>query len=1249
MPTVVTSKHLQGTTELTLIADIKPGLVPVPEPMSYAFRLRRVLEFLFQARQNAVERFGQVGNAGPLERLRMLHFVHWAIHDNDRKLLLAVSFDGPWEPYIHSVVEEAGPILDVIFSHCEGYAGRSCFDGYEPFSAWVRERQINCDFFYAGSPDITVDDLRYLQEFERNHANGKRRAPFEAVSSRLRVGEPPPPVLDAAARKRLLSGLFALRTLFPPGPPGTEGAANDGFVFGRVAALLTRDIRAVFANGAGGSPSWLPPPPHEPSTGDLELLQWARDELPRYDVVDKPEVPAEKPRNPHEIQGNVLTGYEGVTHGCALLGRFESAAGAVAFIERWKNALTTEVGSASPSDFGLSPGTRLNLALTVNGLASLGVSTAELSLFPKEFLEGFAARAGMLGDIGRNHPSRWQLPEHNWPKPQGDRIPLAAIDFVLLLQRSAPKEALDYRLSDRHPLFEDVKTIAESAGAEILHVRPLAHYERGHFGIADGKSQPHPRGPSAPVAARDQVALGELLLGYQNERGEERLASLPSELVQNSTFLVVRQMSLDVPGFKDVVSEASNSGIDEETYLAKVVGRRADGTPLIESGATDNDFDYQSDPQGAKCPLFSHVRRANPRATRRIDGRVVSPPRIVRRGLSYGPLAGEEDLLGSPERGLLFMAYCASIAEQYEVIQRWVNGGNSSGLTSAHADPLAGNFPERNGFERLLGCVHEGQVISIPLPARPLAELKWGHYFYVPSIGALDFLLSRVGKSSLAAEPRPRPVLEFLKEMHELESLHPHRAALAWKLVLEDRDQRVRSAAVWEYVRQNGGALRTAYGVLVGSADGVLTVLGEHKRFSVRRYWQRMQKTFGVHYLGMDPEPQPLERACPVSAPRDGGDFAVEGDEYPLGSAPYVPEGAYHRVSALPNEFALSIGSCEAYRSAYSLTRRWLEGREDGSIDLRQLSREVIFSVARELIGTPEPPAMDAGPERASSGPPLRCPVDFQRVSQFIFHPRPSVALAQTAEVRGKVVLDTMTAFVSDPAPAARFSRFFRERITKTESEFTQYTGDEAEDFELNGLRGEASALTGLINGFCVPTSGTFLSVMSQWLDSERIHRLKRWLLQNSDAELEQRERLLGGEPESFDITHGPLFEAMVEAMMRAPIPDLLHRVATGSHHASHAADDEIDGVLLSRGDRVVVSLSSAAIDARRHGRHDFASVLFGGDRDAVDYPVHACPGQKMAFGVLSGMFVAILSLPELAISSPLSLTFAPSRRGRRS
>ena len=39
---------------------------------------------------------------------------------------------------------------------------------------------------------------------------------------------------------------------------------------------------------------------------------------------------------------------------------------------------------------------------------------------------------------------------------------------------------------------------------------------------------------------------------------------------------------------------------------------------------------------------------------------------------------------------MVFIAYNASIAEQYEVIQRWLNRGNSTDVASAQNDPLTG-------------------------------------------------------------------------------------------------------------------------------------------------------------------------------------------------------------------------------------------------------------------------------------------------------------------------------------------------------------------------------------------------------------------------------------------------------------------------------------------------------------------------------------------------------------------------------
>src|SRR6476620_11504663 len=122
----VTSKQIRSSSELTLIAPIKPGfVVGLDEPMTYATRLRLLLAALFDMRKVAEETLG-VEYIGPLERLRMIHFVRYAVIDDDRRLLLAVNFDHSWEAYMRGLVDNAGPLLDVIFCHCADYAGSSC-------------------------------------------------------------------------------------------------------------------------------------------------------------------------------------------------------------------------------------------------------------------------------------------------------------------------------------------------------------------------------------------------------------------------------------------------------------------------------------------------------------------------------------------------------------------------------------------------------------------------------------------------------------------------------------------------------------------------------------------------------------------------------------------------------------------------------------------------------------------------------------------------------------------------------------------------------------------------------------------------------------------------------------------------------------------------------------------------------------------------------------------------------------------
>src|ERR1041384_3557297 len=209
MAASISSKNLKSSTELTVLANIKPGLVQIPDPMSYSTRLERLLDVLFQQRKKGVE-LGGSGFIGPLEQLRSLHFVHWAIIDSGTRLLLTVAFDKPWEPYIRGIVDDAGPILDVIFFHCEGYEQSSTRHGYPAFAKWVRERQQTTNFFYADFPELSVDDTRSLQELRSLHdAPDARLAslamPLEARTERLVPQDNPMQLLQAVL------GLYRLK------------------------------------------------------------------------------------------------------------------------------------------------------------------------------------------------------------------------------------------------------------------------------------------------------------------------------------------------------------------------------------------------------------------------------------------------------------------------------------------------------------------------------------------------------------------------------------------------------------------------------------------------------------------------------------------------------------------------------------------------------------------------------------------------------------------------------------------------------------------------------------------------------------------------------------------------------------------------------------------------------------------------------------------------------------------------------
>ena len=136
-----------------------------------------------------------------------------------------------------------------------------------------------------------------------------------------------------------------------------------------------------------------------------------------------------------------------------------------------------------------------------------------------------------------------------------------------------------------------------------------------------------------------------------------------------------------------------------------------------------NDFNYEEDPQGNKCPLFAHIRITNPR----IDTEKERGRRIARRGITYGdPTPPDDDLEMLPEGGvgLLFQCCQADLREQFEYLQR---------LANAAADPIIGqsagnSFPDLE-FPKIYNKPERGRF-----GFHDFVTMKGGEYFFVPSI-----------------------------------------------------------------------------------------------------------------------------------------------------------------------------------------------------------------------------------------------------------------------------------------------------------------------------------------------------------------------------------------------------------------------------------------------------------------------------------------------------------------------------------
>jgi Dyp-type peroxidase family len=329
-----------------------------------------------------------------------------------------------------------------------------------------------------------------------------------------------------------------------------------------------------------------------------------------------------------------------------------------------------------------------------------------------------------------------------------------------------------------------------------------------HFGFTDAIGDPIYEGQLDPakeaLAAIGQsklmpdqswkpLAAGEFVLGHPDEAQEIFPVAAPLELMRNGTFMAYRKLHQNTASFDKYIDKSAAlyrtvkkmPSLNEAklTLRAKMIGRWDDGVPLmvapdyaawqphkaeglavaeiLYAGGPRtpqevkrvaaylrmlDDFTYADDVDGVRCPVSSHIRRANTRDMLDPNPGKHGPTsvlnnrrRILRRGLPYGASSDPTSRADTGEHGIIFMALCASLFRQFEFVQQqWMNYGldfNAGNDTC----PVVGYHREDAKF--VIPADPKGDTPPFICAAIPqFVTTRGGEYFFLPSLSALRLL-----------------------------------------------------------------------------------------------------------------------------------------------------------------------------------------------------------------------------------------------------------------------------------------------------------------------------------------------------------------------------------------------------------------------------------------------------------------------------------------------------------------------------
>jgi Dyp-type peroxidase family len=437
-----------------------------------------------------------------------------------------------------------------------------------------------------------------------------------------------------------------------------------------------------------------------------------------------------------------------------------------------------------------------NIGFTSAGLLKLVGKTEVAKFADTSFVSGAEKLSSTTGDPTDGSPGD----PRNWLIGAGSKVPDAMV--VIAADRVADRDSAVQALLDdvggfcaQLPFVQHGDTRpAPWTGHEHFGFKDGISQPGVRGKRADG-SYFTPRfltegDPSAPyLAAPGQPLIwpGEILLNLPKQKGgnadplEHRTVVDGPDWTTNGSYLVFRRLRQDVGAFIAMINavvtalqrDASFATVSNTQVQSMLVGRFQSGCPIMRAPDDDaqiardpyasNNFLYagdtpdyaivpnqstvqpdpfapaKADPNGVRCPLSAHVRKVNSRdqSTDVGTGRNTLQHRIIRRGIPYGPEfdpANPDDA----DRGLLFLAYQASIPNQFEFLMRdWVNNDGAPQDPSGF-DPLL----SPRGKRQILFTRPDLSTISVPLPADALVTTTGAAYLFVPTISTIKSVLA---------------------------------------------------------------------------------------------------------------------------------------------------------------------------------------------------------------------------------------------------------------------------------------------------------------------------------------------------------------------------------------------------------------------------------------------------------------------------------------------------------------------------